>query len=209
MGRYIGPACRLCRREGEKLFLKGARCYTSKCAVERRASRPGQHGSGRKAFSEFGRQLREKQKVKRMYGLRESGFRRYFERALKIKGVTGTMLLQLLERRLDNVVYRLNFATSRRQARQMVRHGLILVDGKRVNVPGFLVNVGQVVGFSQGAAQSPLAQAAIAENQGQIVPEWLAIDRAAVQGTINALPSREQMPQGVNEQIVVELYSRN
>ncbi len=208
MSRYTGPACRLCRREGEKLFLKGERCYTSKCAIERRPVAPGQHGTARQANSEYRRQLREKQKVKRLYGIGEAMFSSYVHRALSTKGVTGTIVLQTLERRLDNIVYRLGFSASRRQARQLIRHGHVLVDGKQVDVPGYLVNAGQVVEVAEATRNVVGVQAALAATQTRLVPEWLLLDRASVKGTVSALPTREQMPQSINEQVIVELYSR-
>ena len=209
MARYIGPVCRLCRREGMKLFLKGERCYTDKCAIEKRNVPPGQHGRSRKAkMVGYGVQLREKQKVKRTYGVLESQFRRYFEAADRQKGVTGELLLQMLERRLDNVVYRLGFATSRAQARQLVRHGHFNVNGKKVDIPSYAVRSGDTVAVRSGSAQNPTIQHAMEEVKGRGIPEWLLFDSASVSGRISQLPTREQINLPVQEQLIVELYSK-
>jgi small subunit ribosomal protein S4 len=198
----------LCRREGEKLFLKGERCFTGKCAVEKREGGPGQHGRGRQAFSNYKIQLREKQKVKRSYGLLETKFRNTFERAASTKGVTGTELLVLLERRLDNVVYRLGFGSSRRQARQVVNHGRILVNGKKISIPSYTVSPGDVVEVAEKGKSNPLIIAAMEAAKSRVIPEWLSLDQAAARGTVNSVPSREQLPPTVREQLIVELYSR-
>jgi small subunit ribosomal protein S4 len=208
MARYCGSVCRLCRREGEKLFLKGERCYTGKCAVEKREGGPGQHGRGRQAFSNFKIQLREKQKVKRSYGLLEGKFRDTFDRAARTKGVTGTELLVLLERRLDNVVYRLGLGSSRRQARQIVNHGHVLVNGKRVSIPSYTVSTGDVVEVAEASKKNPLVVAAMEAAKSRMIPEWLSLDQAAVRGTVNSVPTREQLPPTIREQLIVELYSR-
>lgn len=208
MARYCGSVCRLCRREGEKLFLKGDRCYTGKCAVEKREGGPGQHGRGRQAFSNFKIQLREKQKVKRSYGLLETKFRDTFDRASRAKGVTGTELLVLLERRLDNVVYRLGLGSSRRQARQIVNHGHVLVNGKRVSIPSYCVSPGDVVEVAEASKKNPLVIAAMEAAKSRNIPEWLSLDQAAVRGTVNSVPTREQLPPTIREQLIVELYSR-
>ena len=208
MARYCGSVCRLCRREGEKLFLKGERCYTGKCAIEKREGGPGQHGRGRQAFSNFKIQLREKQKVKRSYGLLEGKFRDTFDRAASSKGVTGTELLVLLERRLDNVVYRLGLGSSRRQARQIVNHGHVLVNGKRVSIPSYTVSTGDVVEVAEASKKNPLVIAAMEAAKSRIIPEWLSLDQAAVRGTVNSVPTREQLPPTIREQLIVELYSR-
>ena len=208
MARYCGAVCRLCRREGEKLFLKGERCYTGKCSVEKREGGPGQHGRGRQAFSNFKIQLREKQKVKRSYGLLEKRFRATFEKAASAKGVTGTELLVLLERRLDNVVYRIGLGSSRRQSRQIVTHGHILVNGKRVSVPSSSVSPGDVVEVAEKSKKNPLVVAAMEAARSRVVPEWLALDQQAVRGTVNSIPTREQLPPSFREQLIVELYSR-
>jgi small subunit ribosomal protein S4 len=209
MARYIGPVCRLCRREGMKLFLKGERCYGEKCAIEKRNVPPGQHGRARKAkMVGYGVQLREKQKVKRTYGVLENQFRRYFEEADRQKGITGELLLQMLERRLDNVVYRLGFATSRAQARQLVRHGHFTVNGKKVDIPSFAVRQGDTVAVRQGSVQNPTIQHAMEEVKGRGIPEWLALEGAAPAGRVSQLPSRAQINLPVQEQLIVELYSK-
>ncbi len=208
MARYCGSVCRLCRREGEKLFLKGERCYTGKCSVEKREGGPGQHGRGRQAFSNFKVQLREKQKVKRSYGLLEARFRATFEKAAATKGVTGTELLVLLERRLDNVVYRIGLGSSRRQSRQIVTHGHILVNGKRVSVPSYSVSPGDVVEVAEKSKKNPLVVAAMEAARSRVIPEWLSLDQQAVRGTVNSVPTREQLPPTFREQLIVELYSR-
>lgn len=208
MAKYCGAACRMCRREGEKLFLKGDRCYTNKCAVERREGTPGQHGKGRQAFSDYKVQLREKQKVKRIYGMLEKSFRSAYAKASTAKGVTGTEMLLIFERRLDNVVYRLGFGASRRQARQMVNHGLVAVNGKRVSIPSYQVNTGDMVEVRERNKQGVSVQASMAAAESRVIPEWLSLDKASAKGTVNALPSRAQMAQSINEQLIVELYSR-
>jgi small subunit ribosomal protein S4 len=209
MARYIGPVCRLCRREGMKLFLKGERCYTDKCAIEKRNVPPGQHGRARRAkMVGYGIQLREKQKVKRTYGVLENQFRRYFEEADRRKGITGELLLQMLERRLDNVVYRLGFATSRPQGRQLVRHGHFTVNGQKVDIPSYQVRPGDVVGVRQSSRENPTLQHAMEEVKGRGIPEWLALDAAAVAGRVSQLPTREQINLPVQEQLIVELYSK-
>jgi small subunit ribosomal protein S4 len=209
MARYIGPVCRLCRREGMKLFLKGERCYTEKCAIEKRNLPPGQHGKLRKAkLVGYGLQLREKQKVKRIYGVLENQFRRYFEAAERQRGITGETLLQLLERRLDNVIYRLGLATSRAQARQLVRHGHFLVNGRKVDVPSYSVRVGDEIGVRSGSTQNTVIQHAIEEVKGRGIPEWLAFDTDKLAGRIASLPTREQINLPVQEQLIVELYSK-
>lgn len=208
MARYCGAVCRFCRREGEKLFLKGERCYSSKCAIERREGGPGQHGRGRQSFSDFKVQLREKQKAKRSYGLLEAGFRKVYEEAARAKGVTGTNLLVRLERRLDNIVYRLGFAVSRNQARQLVNHGHVLVNGKRVDIASFPVNVGDVVEVREKTKKNPGVLASMEFATTRIIPEWLSLDKGAAKGTVLAMPTREQLPQSTREQLIVELYSR-
>jgi small subunit ribosomal protein S4 len=209
MARYIGPVCRLCRREGMKLFLKGERCYTEKCAIEKRNVIPGQHGRARRSkMVGYGIQLREKQKVKRTYGVLENQFRRYFEAADRQKGITGELLLQSLERRLDNVVYRLGFATSRPQARQLVRHGHFTVNGRNVDIPSYAVRQGDTVAVHQTSRENPTIQHAMEEVKGRGIPEWLLIDPAALAGTVSQLPSREQINLPVQEQLIVELYSK-
>ena len=186
MARYTGSVCRLCRREGTKLFLKGDRCFTEKCAVERRAYPPGQHGQGRSRFSDYGVQLREKQKVKRMYGLLENQFRTTFDRASRMKGRSGENLLMLLERRLDNVVFRLGFATSRAEARQLVRHGHFAVDGRKANTPSIRVKAGQVVSVREASKKVERIAAALDALEGRAIPQWLEIDKESFAGTVKA-----------------------
>ena len=209
MARYIGPVCRLCRREGMKLFLKGERCYTEKCAIEKRNMPPGQHGRLRKAkMVGYGVQLREKQKVKRIYGVLEGQFRLYFEMAERTRGITGETLLQLLERRLDNAVYRLGLATSRAQARQLVRHGHFLVNGKKIDIPSFSVKAGDVVTVLGRSQKNPTIEHAIEEVKGRGIPGWLAFDANTSTGRIMSVPTREQINLPVQEQLIVELYSK-
>ncbi len=209
MGKYIGSSCRLCRREGEKLFLKGTRCTTHRCAFDRRSYAPGQHGAGRRTkLSNYGLQLREKQKVKRTYGLYEKQFRGYFAKAARGKGVTGEVLLQYLERRLDNVIYRLGFCTSRRQARQLVGHGFVFVNDHRVNIPSFLTKQNDeiFIQFKKKGKQS--VDDNVKASQDRTVPEWLEVDHAHYKAKVNRLPEREDVGFPVNEQLIVELYSR-
>lgn len=208
MARYSGSVCRLCRRENLKLFLKGERCYTDKCAIERRNYPPGQHGQARPKFSEYSIQLREKQKVKRMYGLLESQFRRTFALATKVKGITGEALLVLLERRLDNVAYRLGFASSRADARMLVRHGHVLVNGRRITIPSYFVRVGDVVSIGEKSRQMTRVVAAMESAQRRGVPEWAEVDREALTGRIKVLPTRSDVTAPINEKLIVELYSK-
>ncbi len=209
MARYIGAVCRLCRREGMKLFLKGERCYTEKCAIEKRNLPPGQHGKARKAkLVGYGLQLREKQKVKRIYGVLENQFRRYFETAERTRGITGELLLQLLERRLDNVIYRLGLATSRPQARQLVRHGHFQVNGRKVDIPSYSLKQGDVVTVIGRSQKNPTIEHAIEEVKGRGIPEWLSFDPAAISGRVVSMPTREQINLPVQEQLIVELYSK-
>ena len=208
MARYTGAACRLCRREGLKLFLKGERCYTDKCAIERRNYPPGEHGQARPKFSEYSIQLREKQKLRRIYGVLEGQFRRYFQMADRAKDVTGEALLQFLERRLDNVVFRLGFATSRTEARQLVRHGHFRVNGRKVNVPSYLVRAGDSVAVREKSRQVARIQEAMELAQRRGVPEWLEVTPEAFAGRMKALPTRADLTLPVNEKLVVELYSK-
>ena len=209
MARYIGAVCRLCRREGMKLFLKGERCYTEKCAIEKRNLPPGQHGKLRKAkLVGYGLQLREKQKVKRIYGVLENQFRRYFEVADRTRGITGETLLQLLERRFDNVIYRLGLATSRAQARQLVRHGHFLVNGKKVDIPSYSVKAGDTITVRGTSAQNASIVHAMEEVKGRGIPEWLTFDSGQMTGRIQSLPTRAQINLPVQEQLIVELYSK-
>lgn len=208
MAKYTEAKCRLCRREGCKLFLKGDRCYQENCALNRRPYAPGQHGRARKKVSEYAVQLREKQKTKRAYGVLERQFHGYFEKAEQHKGVTGNNLLEMLERRLDNVVYQLGFASSRDQARQMIRHGLFTLNGRKVNIPSLQVKIGDVVEVPEKNRKIPaLAQAAeVVARRG--CPVWLESDGAAFKGTVKALPQRDDIKFPVNEQLIVELYSK-
>lgn len=208
MGRYISPACKLCRREGMKLFLKGHRCYTDKCAFERREYAPGQHGQGRSKLTEYSLQLREKQKVKRMYGLLERQFRGYFRKAERQKGVTGENLLRLLECRLDNVVYRLGFATSRNDARQLVRHGHILLNGKKVDIPSCLVREGGTIELRERSKALLRVQDALAAQEGRGIPHWLEFDKTNIRGRVIGIPAREDIGLPIQEQLIVELYSK-
>ena len=209
MARYIGPVCRLCRREGMKLFLKGERCYTEKCAIEKRNVPPGQHGRSRKAkMVGYAVQLREKQKVKRIYGVLEDQFRRYFEQAERTRGITGETLLQLLERRLDNVAYRLGLATSRAQARQLVRHGHFTVNGRKVDIPSYSVKPGDVVSVRQSSRKNASILHAIEEVKGRGVPEWLQANMEGMEAKVSSVPTRAQINLPVQEQLIVELYSK-
>ncbi|HWJ03520.1 MAG TPA: 30S ribosomal protein S4 [Verrucomicrobiae bacterium] len=208
MARYTGPVCRLCRREGIKLYLKGDRCYTGKCAIDRRAYAPGQHGQSRKKPTEYGIQLREKQKARRIYGVLEGQFRGYFHEAARQKGMTGENLLRLLERRLDNVVYRLGFAASRPEARQLVRHGHFNVNGKRVNIPSFLIKVNETVAVREESKNSPRIKEIIETLGHKTPPAWLSLDTNAASGTVVALPAREDIDVPVQEHLIVEKYSR-
>lgn len=207
MARYTGSVCRLCRREGAKLFLKGDRCYSQKCAFSKRPSAPGQHGQNRRKMSEYGTQLREKQKVKRAYGVLESQFRKYFEMADKMKGITGENLLSLLERRLDNVVYRLGWGFSRAQARQIVMHGHIEVNGHKVDIPSYLVDDGDVITIREKSRSLELFKR-LAEVQERPMPKWINLDGENLTGRIVALPDREDIDLTIEEHLIVELYSK-
>lgn len=208
MARYKESVCRLCRREGLKLFLKGDRCYGEKCAFERRGYAPGDHGQIRKKYSDYGVQLREKQKLKRMYGLLERQFRGYFEKADRQKGITGTNLLLFLERRLDNMVFRMGFANSRTEARQLVRHNHFLVNGKPVNIPSYLVNVGGQIQVREKSRKVERIREAMEIVARRGIPQWLELDKSNFSGVIKALPSREELVMPVQEQLIVELYSK-
>ena len=209
MARYTDPVCRLCRREGMKLFLKGTKCFSDKCPIEKRNFAPGQHGKDRKAkIVGYGLQLREKQKTKRIYFTQESQFRAYFEKAARSKGVTGEVLLQQLERRLDNVVYRLGFGISRRQARQLIRHGHVHVNGRKVNIPSYQVSVGEEVMIREASRKLAILEPAKEFASHQNLANWLEIDRDNYKGRILALPKREDIQLPVNEQLIVELYSK-
>jgi small subunit ribosomal protein S4 len=208
LARYTKSVCRLCRRENLKLFLKGERCYTEKCAFERRGYPPGQHGQGRKKFSDYGAQLREKQKVKRLYGLLENQFRNTFEIADRKKGITGEILLSLLERRLDNTVYRLGFASSRNEARQLVRHNHFLVNQTKVNIPSYLVKPGDVIELREKSKKIVRILDALEGVARRGVPSWLELDKEQMKGSVRALPSREDITIPIQENLIVELYSK-
>jgi small subunit ribosomal protein S4 len=208
MARYTGPVCKLCRREGLKLFLKGDRCYGEKCAIERRPYPPGQHGRGRIKTSDYGTQLREKQKVRRMYGLLEGQFRLTYEAADRAKGVTGVNLLRFLEKRLDNVVYRLGLSVSRPDARQLVRHGHIRVNGKKVDIPSFRVSVGDVVEVREKSKKHTRVLGAREVAERRQMPQWLEMNNDVLQGTIKAEPAREDITIPIEEHLIVELYSK-
>jgi small subunit ribosomal protein S4 len=209
LARYKDAVCRLCRREGMKLFLKGAKCFTDKCPVEKRNFAPGQHGKDRKAkIVGYGLQLREKQKAKRIYFTQEKQFRNYFERAARTRGVTGEVLLQQLERRLDNVVYRLGFAVARRQARQLVRHGHVHVNGKKVDIPSYQVTAGEEISVREKSNKLVLVEMAKDFASHQAPPAWLEVDRDAYKGRVVSLPTRNDINLPINEQLIVELYSK-
>jgi len=206
MARYTGAVCRQCRREGQKLFLKGDRCYSGKCALERRAYAPGQHGQSRKKYSEYGLQLREKQKVRKYYGVLESQFAKYFEMAEKKQGVTGSNLLSIVESRLDNVVYRLGFAMSRPEARQLVRHGHFTLNGKKVNIPSYLVSVGDVIAIKDGSMSSEKIKSIVEANDKKAIVKWL--ERDGTTGKVVGVCEREDIDLPVEEHLIVELYSK-
>lgn len=208
MARYTDAVCRLCRREGQKLFLKGERCYSDKCAVGRRQYAPGQHGQGRKKLSEYGVQLREKQKAKRYYGVLESQFAKYFEMANKKKGITGENLLQILESRLDNVVYRLGFAVSRPEARQLVKHGHFTVDGNKVDIPSYLVKPGAVITIKENSRSLPKIKSVLEQTEGKVIPKWLDLDKNTLQAKVVNLCDREDIDLDIQEHLIVELYSK-
>lgn len=208
MARTIEPDCRQCRREGCKLFLKGERCTSKKCAMERRPVIPGQHGNSKRrvAFSEYGTQLREKQKVKRMYGILEKQFREYYEKAKSMQGATGENMLTLIERRLDNVVYRMGIGASRKQCRQMVNHGMITVNGKRVNIPSYRVKAGDIIAIKENKQDNEIFKGL--KGSKVVMPKWVEFDTNALTGKVVALPAREDIDSDIKEQLIVELYSR-
>ncbi len=208
MARYIGSKCRQCRREGEKLFLKGEKCYTSKCAIENRPFPPGQHGQRRTRLSDYARQLREKQKLRRIYGILENQFRLYYKEADRLRGSTGENLLQLLECRLDNVVYRMGFGVSRSESRQLVRHNGITVNGQKVNIPSYQVKAGDVVAVSEKAKAQLRVKSSSDLAQQRGLPEWLDVDGTKLEGVFKAMPERSELPAEIQEQLVVELYSK-
>ena len=206
MARYTDANCRLCRREGQKLFLKGERCYSTKCAMEKRSYAPGQHGQGRKKVSEYGTQLREKQKAKRFYGLQEAQFRNLFDKAVKRKGITGENLLMFLETRLDNVVFRLGFASSRKEARQLVTHGHFTVNGRKVNIPSYLCSEGDIIKVKEKSTQSPKFREI--KEMTITVPSWLTVEVDKLEGKVLNLPTRDEIDTPVAEHLIVELYSK-
>ena len=209
MARYLGSACRQCRRENLKLFLKGDRCFSDKCSFERRAYPPGQHGQARmRKISDYAIQLREKQKVRRIYGVLEGQFRRYFEMAERKKGITGENLLALLERRLDNIIYRLGFSSTRTQGRQFVLHKHVMVNGKKVNIPSYLVSVGDTISLKEKSRAVPFVQESLQAVARRGVPSWLELDSANFAGAVKAMPIREELTMPIQEQLIVELYSK-
>jgi small subunit ribosomal protein S4 len=209
MGRYLDSSCRLCRRERQKLFLKGTKCFTEKCPVERRAYPPGQHGQTRRQkISEYGVQLREKQKIRRMYGLQEGQFRNYFEKALRQTGRTGETLVKMLERRLDNVIYRMGFAPSRKAGRQLINHGHLMVNKQVVNIPSFLLKAGDVVQIRESSKKLEVIHSSMKRMKDSAMLPWLSLDKAAMTGTFLSIPERADVPLNANEQLVVELYSK-
>ena len=208
MARYTGPSCKLCRREKQKLFLKGSKCHSEKCPIETKNYAPGQHGLGRRTkFSEYGVQLREKQKVKRTYGLLETQFHSYFEKANKQKGITGDNLMKLLERRLDNVVYRLGFSSSRKSSRQLVLHRHILVNGNIVNIPAYILSPGDVISIKDKSKKLDTIHNSLRRTKDNVY-SWIQIDKASLSGTFMQIPEREEIPITANEQLIVELYSK-
>lgn len=208
MARYTDASCRLCRREGMKLYLKGERCYTDKCAIAKRQYAPGQHGQRRKKPSEYGLQLREKQKAKRIYGILEKQFRNYFELAERKRGITGENLLQILESRLDNTVYRMGLATSRKEGRQLVLHEHFTVNGKKVNIPSYLVSEGEVIAVKEGSKKSEKFKEILEATAGRIAPEWLEVDSENMIGKVVALPTKEDIDIPIEDHLIVELYSK-
>ena len=208
MARYKDAVCRLCRREGTKLFLKGDRCFSAKCGIERRAYPPGQHGQGRARFSDYGVQLREQQKVKRMYGLLEKQFADTMSRATRMKGRAGENLLVLLERRLDNVIFRMGFSTSRAEARQLVRHSHFLINGRRASIPSMLVKSGVVISVAEKSRKIARIAGALETLESRSVPQWVEINKESFEGTVKSLPVREDITMPIQEQLIVEWYSR-
>ena len=208
MARYRGAVCKLCRREGEKLFLKGVRCYTDKCAIERRPYPPGHHGQRRQKLSDYAVQLREKQKLKRLYGISERPMRNLFHKSVRLKGVTGEVMLSLLERRLDNVVYRMGMASSRKEARQLVKHGHFTINAVKAKIPSMVVRTGDVVELRQRSKSSVKMKTALEANSIREVPSWMEVDREAFKATVKDLPKREDITSTVQERFVVELYSK-
>ena len=208
MARYTGPVCRLCRREGDKLFLKGEKCFSSKCAIEQRPNPPGQHGAKRGRLSDYATQLREKQKLRRIYGILEKQFRSYYQQADRRKGSTGENLLQLLESRLDNVVFRMGFGASRTEARQLVRHNAITLNGSKANIPSMQVKPGDVIAISEKGKEQLRVKAALEAAEQRGIAEWIDVDFKKMEGTFKSTPERSELPSDINEHLVVELYSK-
>ena len=208
MARYTGPVCRLCRREGEKLFIKGEKCNKNVCPINKRAFAPGQHGTSRRKLSEYGQQLREKQKAKRIYGLLEAQFRGYFDMAQRMKGITGENMLRLLEMRLDNVMFRLGYGRSRTEARQIVRHNLVTVNGKKVNIPSYQLKIGDVIEIREKSRSLQRFKDVLDVTASRIVPDWLAVEHEHLRGTVTSAPTREQITVPVRETLIVEFYSK-
>ena len=208
MARYTGPVCRLCRREGEKLFIKGEKCNKNVCPINKRAFAPGQHGTSRRKPSEYGQQLREKQKAKRIYGLMEKQFHNYYEKAMNMKGITGENMLRLLEMRLDNAMFRLGYGRSRTEARQIVRHNLVTVNGKKVNIPSYQLRVGDVIEIRERSRNIQRFKDVLDVTASRIVPEWLSPEHEHLRGTVTSVPTREQITVPVRETLIVEFYSK-
>ena len=208
MARYTGPVCRQCRREGEKLFLKGDRCYTNKCAISRRSSAPGQHGSGRKKFSEYGLQLRAKQKAKRYYGVLEKQFEKYFDMATRKQGMTGENLLKILESRFDNIVYRSGMANSRKEARQLIRHNHFTINGKKSNIPSILLKIGDMIAVKEKSVGLDKIKTIAADNNSKVKPKWLDVNLAEFKSKVIEVPNREDIDINIEEHLIVELYSK-
>lgn len=208
MARYTGPVCKLCRREGVKLFLKGERCYKEKCAIDKKNFAPGQHGKVKRKLSDYGVQLREKQKVKRIYGVLETQFRGYFRKAVKMEGVTGVNLLVSLERRLDNVVYRSGIAMSRPQARQFITHGHVIINGKKVDIPSYLVREGDLIGIKENSKIKDIVKLSLETAEGRGVPQWISLDKTGIQAKVLKMPVREDIYADIKEHLIVELYSK-
>jgi small subunit ribosomal protein S4 len=208
MARYIGSVCKLCRREGLKLFLKGERCYKEKCAVDKKNFAPGQHGKVKRKLSDYGVQLREKQKVKRIYGILETQFRGYFKKAVKMEGITGENLLVSLERRLDNVVYRSGVAMSRPQARQFITHGHVTINGKKVDIPSYLVKDGDIIGIKETSKIKDIVKLSLETAEGRGIPQWISLDKDEIQAKVLKMPVREDIYADIKEHLIVELYSK-
>jgi small subunit ribosomal protein S4 len=208
MARYIDPVCKLCRREGGKLFLKGARCYKEKCAIDKKNYAPAQHGKVKRKLSDYGVQLREKQKVKRIYGIMETQFRGYFRKAVKMEGITGVNLLVSLERRLDNVVYRSGIAMSRPQARQFITHGHVMINGEKVDIPSYLIKEGDIISIKESSKIKDIVKLSLETAEGRGVPQWISLDKTEIQAKVLKMPVREDIYADIKEHLIVELYSK-